>query len=110
MRWHHSRALLIGGALGGVFVLAALLSFVWTPYSAEAMDIPNKLQPPGAAHWFGTDHFGRDILSMIMAGARISLAVAILAVGIGMGIGVPPGAGGGGAQRRLAGRGGHAGQ
>lgn len=91
MRWHHSRALLIGASLSGVFVLAALMSFVWTPYSFTGMNIPNKLQPPGALHWFGTDHFGRDILSMIMAGARISLAVAILAVGIGMGLGVPLG-------------------
>lgn len=91
MRWHHSRALLIGAALSGVFVLAALLSYLWTPYSYTGMDIPNKLQPPNAAHWFGTDHFGRDIASMIMAGARISLAVAILAVGIGMGLGVPLG-------------------
>ena len=91
MRWQQSRALLIGAALSGVFVLAALLSYVWTPYSFEAMDIPNKLQPPGGQHWFGTDHFGRDIFSMIMAGARISLAVAILAVGIGMVAGVPLG-------------------
>ena len=46
-----------------------------------ALDIPDKLQPPSAAHWFGTDHFGRDILSMIMVGARTSIAVALVAVG-----------------------------
>ena len=51
----------------------------------------NKLQPPSAAHWFGTDHFGRDVFSMIMVGARTSIAVALVAVGIGMGIGVPLG-------------------
>ena len=51
------------------------------------------MQPPSPAHWFGTDHFGRDILSMIMVGARNSIAVALVAVGIGMGIGVPLGAG-----------------
>ena len=71
--------------------LAALISFVWTPFDHVAMDIPNKLQKPSAAHWFGTDHFGRDIFSMIMIGARTSLAVAIVAVGIGMGLGVPLG-------------------
>ena len=91
MRWYDSRSLVIGATLSALFVLAAALSYVWTPYSYEALDIPSKLQPPSAAHWFGTDHFGRDILSMIMAGARISIAVAVLAVGIGMGLGVPLG-------------------
>ena len=41
--------------------------------------------------WFGTDHFGRDILSMIMVGARTSIAVAFVAVGIGMRAGLPLG-------------------
>jgi peptide/nickel transport system permease protein len=47
--------------------------------------------PPSATHLFGTDHFGRDVLSMIMIGSRNSIAVAFVAVGIGMGIGVPLG-------------------
>ncbi len=51
----------------------------------------DKLQPPSPAHWLGTDHFGRDIGSLLMAGARTSIAVALVAVGIGMGIGVPLG-------------------
>ena len=85
------RTLVIGGALAGVFVLAAVLSFFWTPYSVTALDIPARLQPPSAAHWFGTDHFGRDVFSMIMVGARVSIAVALVAVGIGMGLGVPLG-------------------
>ena len=85
------RNLILGAALSSLFVLAALVSFVWTPYDHAATNIPAKLQPPGAAHWFGTDHFGRDILSMIMVGARTSIAVAFVAVGIGMGLGVPLG-------------------
>lgn len=85
------RALILGGALAGVFALAALLSFLWTPYDVTALDIAARLQPPSAAHWFGTDHFGRDVFSMIMVGARVSIAVAILAVGIGMILGVPLG-------------------
>jgi peptide/nickel transport system permease protein len=83
------RTLVIGGALAALFALAALVSFFWTPYDVAALDIPARLQPPSAAHWLGTDHFGRDVLSMLMVGARVSIAVALVAVGIGMGLGVP---------------------
>ncbi|MEO9463833.1 ABC transporter permease [Shimia sp.] len=86
-----ARNLYIGGTLCLIVIAAALISFVWTPYDFTAMDIPNKLKTPTMAHWFGTDHFGRDIFSMIMVGARTSLAVAFVAVGIGMGLGVPLG-------------------
>jgi peptide/nickel transport system permease protein len=72
-------------------IAIALLSFVWTPYDVAAIDISGKLLPPSLLHLFGTDHFGRDVLSMIMVGARNSLAVALIAVGIGAGIGVPLG-------------------
>ena len=82
---------LIGGVITLVFVLAALLSFVWTPYDYLLQNIPNKLKPPSAEHWLGTDHFGRDILSMIMVGARTSIAVAFIAVTVAMVIGVPIG-------------------
>ncbi len=85
------RSLWIGMALAGVFGLGALVSFVWTPFDTAALDIAARLQAPNAAHWFGTDHFGRDVFSMILQGARVSLAVALLAVGIGMGLGVPLG-------------------
>ena len=86
-----SRNLALGAILSSLVVLAALTSFVWTPYDHAAMNIPEKLQVPSAAHWFGTDHFGRDMFSMIMVGARTSIAVALLAVGIGMALGVPLG-------------------
>jgi peptide/nickel transport system permease protein len=85
------RKLALGGGIAAVFLLAALLSFAWTPYDIAALDIAAKLQAPSAAHWFGTDHFGRDVFSMIMVGARVSIAVALVAVGIGMGLGVPLG-------------------
>jgi peptide/nickel transport system permease protein len=87
MRW----TLILGAALSSLFVLAAGLSFVWTPFDHAALSIPDKLQAPNAMHWLGTDHFGRDILSMIMVGARTSIAVALVAVGIGIGLGVPLG-------------------
>jgi peptide/nickel transport system permease protein len=86
-----TRNLITGTILSAVFVLLAAVSFVWTPTDIETLDIPNKLQSPSAAHWLGTDHFGRDILSMIMMGARTSIAVALVAVGIGMALGIPLG-------------------
>ena len=81
----------IGALISGLFTGAALLSFLWVPYDIVALDIANKIKPPSGAHLLGTDHFGRDILSMLMVGARPSIAVAVVAVVIGMGLGVPLG-------------------
>ena len=53
----------------------ALVSLVWTPYAPTRIDIIHKLAPPSSLHWLGTDPFGRDVASMIMAGARSSLSV-----------------------------------
>jgi peptide/nickel transport system permease protein len=86
-----SRNLVAGLVLSLILVAVALTSFLWTPYDVTVLVIAEKLQPPSASHWFGTDHFGRDVLSMIMVGARTSIAVAVVAVGIGMGLGVPLG-------------------
>lgn len=85
------RNLVVGGGIAVVFIAAAIVSFFWTPYDVTQLDIANKLKPPNATYWFGTDHFGRDIFSMIMVGARTSIAVAIVAVGIGLLAGVPLG-------------------
>ena len=81
----------IGIALTAITVGAALLSWLWTPYGVTGVNIGAKLQAPNAEHLLGTDHFGRDLLSMVMVGARTSLAVALVAVGIGMGFGIPLG-------------------
>lgn len=86
-----NRSLWIGLILTGIFTLGALISFIWVPYDITQMDIANKIKLPSWAHPMGTDHFGRDILSMVMVGARTSIAVALVAVGIGMGLGVPLG-------------------
>ena len=83
--------LLPGALLSGLALAVAALSLVWTPHDVETLAIGARLAPPSAAHWLGTDHFGRDILSLLMVGARTSIAVALVAVGIGMGIGVPLG-------------------
>ncbi|MDI1282370.1 ABC transporter permease [Brevundimonas sp.] len=86
-----SPALVVGLALTGLIVAVALISLVWTPWDVEAIRIADRLQPPSPVHWMGTDHFGRDVLSMIMAGSRNSLVVALVAVGVGAGFGVPLG-------------------
>ncbi len=86
-----NRSFMIGAFLAAIFIGAALLSFLWTPFDVTKLDIAHKLQDPSAEHWFGTDHFGRDIFSMIMVGARTSIAVAVVAVGIGIILGVPLG-------------------
>lgn len=86
-----NRSFAIGLIITGLLALIAALSFVWTPYAVGTFDIVGKLKPPSAAHWLGTDHFGRDILSMIMVGSRNSIAVAFVSVVIGAGVGIPLG-------------------
>ncbi|MBS0612059.1 MAG: ABC transporter permease [Proteobacteria bacterium] len=81
----------IGAALCLLFLLAALAGLVWTPYDPAGIDIAHKLLAPSARHWFGTDQLGRDVFSLLLAGAHNSLGVACLAVAIGMGVGVPLG-------------------
>lgn len=87
-----NRSLMIGALISLLLLGLALVSLVWTPYSPTAINILHKLQGPSALHWLGTDALGRDVLSMIMVGARNSLSVALIAVAVGMGIGVPLGA------------------
>lgn len=81
----------LGAALAGLFLALALVSLVWTPHDVAQLSIADKLRPMSDEHLLGTDHFGRDLLSMIMVGARTSLAVALVAVGIGIAAGVPLG-------------------
>lgn len=85
-------SLLLGAGLTAVVLLAALVSLAWVPHDVAMLNIAMKLKPMGTpGHPLGTDHFGRDILSMLMVGARTSIAVALVAVGIGMTFGVPLG-------------------
>ena len=88
---HMPRALLVGLAVTTVVLAVARMSLVWTPHPVTGVDIAARLQPPSTTYLLGTDHFGRDLLSMLMVGARTSMAVAILAVGLGMLVGVPLG-------------------
>ena len=89
--WQH-RSFVIGIILSFIMLLSGIVSLFWTPYSVELLDIPNKLQGASTAHWLGTDHFGRDVFSMLMVGAWNSMLVSVFAIGFGAGIGVPLGA------------------
>jgi peptide/nickel transport system permease protein len=83
--------LTLGMVLTGLVIVAALVSLVWTPHSPTAIDVAHKLAPPSAVHLLGTDHFGRDVASMLMVGAQNSILVGIVAVSIGITIGVAAG-------------------
>ena len=65
-------------------MLAAALSWLWTPHAFEAMNLAQRFAPPSAQHWLGTDAYGRDIASQLLVGARSTLAVGLVAVGLGL--------------------------
>ena len=82
---------MIGGAISLAVLLMAVLALIWTPYPVTVLNIAEKLRSASLAHPLGTDHFGRDILSMLMVGAGNSVAVGLVAVGLGIGVGGPLG-------------------
>jgi peptide/nickel transport system permease protein len=82
------RSFVLGGVLALMVPAAALTSLIWTPWPAYDIDIAAKLLPPSAAHWLGTDALGRDIVSLLLVGARSTILVGIIAVGIGLTFGV----------------------
>lgn len=84
------------GGIAGTYllflVLVALLAPWITPYPYDAQELSIASQAPSAAHWLGTDEFGRDVLSRIMYGARTSLSVSITAISVSVFIGMALGA------------------
>jgi peptide/nickel transport system permease protein len=84
----HHVTFALGAAITTLLVLTAAASFMWTPTDPLAMSIAARLEGPSAAHPFGTDHFGRDILSRVIAGTHTSIAVGVIAVGIGAVVGM----------------------
>ena len=84
-------SLFVGAGLAAVLLGLALVALVWTPYSPTAIDLRHRLASPSRSHIFGTDPFGRDELSLIMAGAGNSILVASVAVVVGLGLGAPLG-------------------
>ena len=82
---------LAGLAIVVLVILGAVLAPLISPYDPAAQSWSAVRKPPSAAHWFGTDEVGRDILARILFGARASLAAGLVSVGIAIAAGVPLG-------------------
>ena len=78
----------LGLALVGAFIIMAIGAPLIAPYDPLAQSLTNRLQPPSAQHWLGTDGLGRDLLSRIIWGSRVSLIVGCAAIAIGASIGI----------------------
>ena len=87
-RLRRNKLALIGLVIIAVFVSAALVSFVWTPYPTWKQALGPTYQGPTLAHPLGLDDYGRDILSRVMGGAAIALSVGVGAAGIASMIGI----------------------
>ncbi len=87
--------LLLAGVLTALFIVAvAVLAPLLAPFPGDAGTATHPftvLKPPSAAHWFGTDQVGRDVLSRVSYGARVSPLIAVIVLGIACLIGVPLG-------------------
>jgi peptide/nickel transport system permease protein len=85
------RALWVGGTIFGIIAILAALGPWIAPFEPDAFAIRARLQPPSTTHWFGTDEFGRDVLSRVLAGAHDSLLMGFGATLLSLLIGVPLG-------------------
>ena len=86
MRWRANGV--VGAALVGMVLGVALVALWWTPYDPLALNLRAKLQAPSVAHCLGTDEFGRDVASRLMAGASSSAIVAVATVALATALGV----------------------
>jgi len=92
LRLKKNKLALFGGGVLLFMIIVALLTPWIAPYSYEAQNLDLGATPPSAEHWLGTDIFGRDVLTQIMFGGRISLAVGFIATAVALLIGVTWGA------------------
>ena len=90
-----NRLALTGGAIVLVLALMAAAAPLVSPHDPHKPDVKRILEPPSMRHWLGTDQIGRDVLSRMLYGARVSLAVGFVSVGIATAIGIALGAGAG---------------
>ncbi len=86
-RLFRRRLVLLAAVILTVLVISALLAHWVAPFDPSVMKLVRRLKPPSDVNWFGTDEFGRDILSRIIFGARASLGIGFLVVLFSMGIG-----------------------
>lgn len=82
---------MLGLAVLAAFAACGALAPWLAPYDPYAPDLENSLKPPSPRHWFGTDELGRDLLSRVLYGARLSMVIGTIAVAIGVVLGVPLG-------------------
>ena len=75
-----------------VLIAAAILAPLFVPYAVDALDLANRRAAPSLTHWFGTDELGRDVLTRVLFGARVSLAVGLLSAFVSVALGVAIGA------------------
>jgi len=90
-RPHLPGNLVVGGAIVTAFIVLAAMGPWITPFPFDQFDMRARFAPPGGVHWFGTDEFGRDVLSRVLAGAPYSLAMGFGATAISLAVGVPLG-------------------
>src|SRR5699024_1891593 len=76
--------LIIGGGIIVVFLSVMIVSFFYTLYDSNGMDVSNKLPQASKGNWLGKDDYGRDIDSRVMSGSKTAFLVASVAVGIGL--------------------------
>jgi peptide/nickel transport system permease protein len=79
--------MIVGGAIVGAWLFIALFSPIIAPYDPVKVNVLDALQPPNPSHWLGTDDLGRDVLSRVMWGSRVSLSVGLISVSIGLLVG-----------------------
>ena len=91
-RFRRNKQAMVGMCMLLLMIFSAIFASVISPYDPLQQDIINRLQPPSAAHFFGTDELGRDIFSRILYGSRISLTVGLIAVSISSVVGCALGA------------------
>lgn len=87
-RFFKNRSFVVGFILSAVVVVMALTSLLWTPYQPNSMNSKARLEEPSLSHPLGTDQYGRDILSRLMAGAVNSIIVGLVSLTIGLTVGV----------------------
>ena len=87
-RFFRNKNFTAGFILSAIVVLTAAMSLIWTPYDANRMNAPDRLQGPSWRHPLGTDQYGRDTLSRVMTGSVNSIIVGLVTVAIGLTVGV----------------------